>query len=126
VITYIHLNQKLIAILLRLTFKSSLLSAEERVLGLELSEAFSCGDVFVIQSLLSAEDRIKLSEAFSCGGVFIISAEERVLGLEISEVPFISAEGIELSEAFSCGGVFVAQSAAGWPVESSDDIVHIE
>jgi hypothetical protein len=105
------------------------------MLGLEVSEASSCG-IFVIQSLLSAEDRVQvveLSEAFSCGGVFItlslLSAEGRVLGLEVPScggafiillLPGSTEErvlGLELSEAFSCGDIFVIHS--GGPVDSS-------
>ena len=79
--------------LLRLTL--SLLSAEDKVLGLlvELSEAFLQGGVFAIQSLLSAEDRVlglELSKVFSRGGTIAVlslsSAEDRVLGLELLEV----------------------------------------
>ena len=93
--------------LLRLTL--SLVSAEDRVLGWELSEAFLCGGVFVIQSLLLAEDGVLgLTFSWSCDGVFVLqlflSAEDRMLGLEFSE-------------AFSRGDIFKVQS--GGPVESS-------
>ena len=75
--------------LLRLTL------AEGKVLGLlvELPETFLHGDAFAIQSLLSAKDRVlglELLEVSSCGGAFAVhslsSAEDRVLGLELLEV----------------------------------------
>ena len=75
--------------LLRLTL------AEGKVLGLlvELPETFLHGDAFAIQSLLSAEDRalgLERFEVSSCGGAFAVQslllAEDRVLGLELLEV----------------------------------------
>ena len=77
--------------LLRLTL------AEGKVLGLlvELPETFLHGDAFAIQSLLSAEDRVlglELLEVSSCGGAFAVQslllAEDRVLklGLELLEI----------------------------------------